>query len=122
VLSTSAPIARSGAATRSHVRSAAIARAAARAGQALGEHPSVFEGSPILSVEAGDESFPLPDSQWVRVEIPADIQGVKQQNPDLAAAWRRSTRRAFLHYFARGYRVTTYLRDGNRRFYGLSTR
>jgi len=103
-------------------RIASARAAAARAGQALGEHPSVFEESPILGVEAGDESFPLPDNQWVRVEIPADVQSVKQQNPDLAAAWRRSTRRAFLHYFARGYRVTTYLRDGNRRFYGLSTR
>ena len=63
---------------------------------------------------------PLPPVPHVRVEIPIDIQAVKNDQPDTAPAWRASTRRAFEHYFERGYRVTAYLRDGNRRFYGLS--
>jgi len=84
------------------------------------ENPAAFAAAPILSVQSGDEAFPLPLNQRVRVEIPADIQAVKAEDLDLAAAWRRSTRRAFLHYFARGYQVTAYLRDGSRRFYGLS--
>jgi predicted GNAT superfamily acetyltransferase len=81
---------------------------------------NAFAAAPILSVQPGDEAFPLPLSPHVRVEIPTDIQAVKAADPDLAAAWRRSTRRAFLHYFARGYQVIAYLRDGSRRFYGLS--
>lgn len=84
------------------------------------EPAAAFAAAPILSVQAGDEAFPLPLNQHVRVEIPTDIQAVKEEDIDRAAAWRSSTRRAFLHYFARGYQVTAYLRDGSRRFYGLS--
>jgi predicted GNAT superfamily acetyltransferase len=82
--------------------------------------PSVWATAPILGTEIGEETVPLPLVPRVRVEIPPDIQAVKHEQPDLAAAWRRSTRRAFLHYFGRGYRVTAYLREADRRFYGLS--
>ena len=78
---------------------------------------------PIISREAGGEAPPpLPDTDTdrVRVEIPADVQALKADRPDLAAAFRSSTRRAFQHYLARGYRVAAYLRDGERRFYGLA--
>jgi predicted GNAT superfamily acetyltransferase len=92
----------------------------ARAGRAPGDEPAVFAGTPALGVEAGEETFDLPAAPRLRIEIPADIQAVKNDQPDLAAAWRRSTRRAFLYYFGRGYQVTAYLRDGGRRFYGLS--
>lgn len=97
--------------------------AAARAGEFPCDDPSTWATAPILGIEAGVEAFAFPLSPRVRVEIPADIQAVKQDDPDLAAAWRRSTRRAFLHYFERGHRVTAYLRDApdvERRFYGLS--
>ena len=102
--------------------------AAAAAGKPETRDLTPFTGAPIISVEAsieaGDESVPLPLVPHVRVEIPVDVQAVKNDQPDLAAAWRASTRRAFLHYFERGYRVTAYLRDSSsgidRRFYGLS--
>lgn len=81
--------------------------------------PALFEGTPILGLEAAEEGSPLPDAPRVRIEIPASIQEVKTENPDAAAAWRQSTRRAFQHYFGRGYRVTAYLREGDRRFYGV---
>jgi predicted GNAT superfamily acetyltransferase len=99
---------------------------AAAAGSPLDEDPSVFAAAPVLSIDAiaaADESVPLPLVPHVRVEIPVDIQKVKNEQPDIAAAWRASTRRAFLYYFGRGYRVTAYLRDlqdVERRFYGLS--
>jgi predicted GNAT superfamily acetyltransferase len=86
------------------------------------DNPGRFAGTPIVGLEAAEEESPLPDPQdnpRVRVEIPADIQAVKTRNPDEAAAWRRSTRRAFQNYFERGYRVTAYQREGDRRFYGL---
>jgi predicted GNAT superfamily acetyltransferase len=94
---------------------------AARAGHVAGPDLSAFAGTPILGVEAGDEAVTLPVSPLVRVEIPTDVQAVKNEDLDRAAAWRQSTRRAFLHYLGRGCRVTAYLRDGHRRFYGLST-
>jgi predicted GNAT superfamily acetyltransferase len=81
--------------------------------------PAIFGGSPIVGLEAAEEGYSLPEAPRVRVEIPANIQEVKDRNPDEAAAWRQSTRRAFQHYFERSYRVTAYLRDGDRRFYGL---
>lgn len=80
---------------------------------------AAFAGTPILGLEAADEGTPLPEAPRVRVEIPANIQEVKQQRPEEAPVWRQSTRRAIQHYFARGYRVAVYLREGERRFYGL---
>jgi predicted GNAT superfamily acetyltransferase len=94
--------------------------AAAAAGNPDDRDLTPLRDAPILSVDAGDESVLLPLVPHVRVEIPIDIQAVKNDQPDLAAAWRASTRRAFLHYFERGYRVSAYLREGDRRFYGLS--
>jgi len=84
--------------------------------------PAAFAGTPVLGLEAGEEGSGLPDPQdtpRVRVEIPASIQAVKAERPAEAPLWRQSTRRAFLHYFGRGWRVTAYLREGGRRFYGL---
>jgi len=85
----------------------------------LPEDPARFAGTPVLDLEAAEETTPLPEAPRVRVEIPANIQAVKTERPDEAAAWRQSTRRAIEHYFGRGYRVMAYLREGDRRFYGL---
>lgn len=63
----------------------------------------------------------LPDDGVVRVEIPADIQAAKAADARAAARWRATTRRAFLHYLARGYHVETFFRDAEGRvFYGLA--
>lgn len=48
---------------------------------------------------------PLPRSPSLRVEIPRDIHALRDQDPDQARAWRTTTRRAFLYYLKRGYRV-----------------
>ena len=93
--------------------------AAILAGTAQPCNPAAFAGAPILGLAAADETSPLPDAPRVRVEIPASIQAVKAERPDEAPLWRQSTRRAVQHYFARGYRVTAYLREGDLRFYGL---
>lgn len=87
--------------------------------------PDRFAGTPVIALEAEEEGSPLPspsDNPRLRVEIPVDIQAVKARNPDEAAAWRRSTRRAFQYYFENGYRVAAYLREGDRRFYGVEAR
>lgn len=46
----------------------------------------------------------------VRLLIPSDIQRVKQDAPELAAEWRRTTRAAFESYMARGYDVHGFVR------------
>jgi predicted GNAT superfamily acetyltransferase len=56
---------------------------------------------PLISTE----SDPLPDDPAVLVAIPPDIQALKLADPAAALGWRRSTRRAFEHYLARGYVV-----------------
>lgn len=66
----------------------------------------------------------LPDAPVVWVEIPGDIHALKRSAPDAAVAWRGTTRSAFTHYLALGYRVQRFARDdaGNRRYYVLVRR
>jgi predicted GNAT superfamily acetyltransferase len=67
---------------------------------------------PTITVSDGSPpDAPLPAVPQVLVEIPADIQTLKKQDPELAKAWRRLTRRAFQHYLASGYRVARFVRD-----------
>ena len=54
----------------------------------------------------------LPAGAAVRIEVPADIQRVKSDAPATARAWRDTTRRAFLWYLERGYRVAGFLSGG----------
>lgn len=59
-------------------------------------------------------------SEMVRVEIPRDIQRVREEAPDAAAAWREATRRVFRHYLGAGYGVEGLLRtEDGRCFYVL---
>lgn len=55
---------------------------------------------------AGDT--PLPDAPQVRIAVPRDIHALQQTVPAAGQPWRASTRRAFQHYFAHGYRVNTF--------------
>lgn len=64
--------------------------------------PAVAVGHPIIA----STHDALPDAPTVLVTIPSDIQALKHADPGGALAWRRSTRRAFEHYLAAGYRVT----------------
>ena len=51
----------------------------------------------------------------LRVEIPTDIQAVKQVDMPLAIDWRLKTREIFETYFERGYRVVDLIRAGEDR-------
>lgn len=53
----------------------------------------------------------LPELPSVQVEIPYDIQPIKTNSLELALLWRNSTRRAFLWYMERGYRVDGFRLD-----------
>lgn len=47
-------------------------------------------------------------SALLLIEIPADIQRIKAENPDAALDWRLTTRESFLAAFAKGYVATGY--------------
>ena len=50
------------------------------------------------------------DAPRVQVLVPADVQRLKERAPALAEGWRRATRAAFEHYFARGYAARDFAR------------
>lgn len=84
-----------------------------------GREPTDIEDAPVIAPGSPAAcAATLPDAPVVRVEIPEDVQGLKQQDPATAAAWRAATRRAFLHYLGRGYVVEGLVRTrGGRCFY-----
>lgn len=54
-----------------------------------------------------------PDAPRVRVEIPEHILEVHRKDPELARAWRASTRTAFKRLFTKGYRIAGFTRITN---------
>lgn len=76
-----------------------------------------FDTAPVVNSElrpngsANPVEAELPSAATVRIEIPEDIQQAKSQGHDVAVRWRATTRRAFLWYLERGYRVTGFRRD-----------
>jgi predicted GNAT superfamily acetyltransferase len=44
----------------------------------------------------------------VLVEIPTGFGDMQRRDPDLALAWRMTTRRIFQSYLSRGYRVVDF--------------
>jgi predicted GNAT superfamily acetyltransferase len=60
------------------------------------------------------------DAPKVYVAVPDNIQEVITSTPELARAWRESSREAFLWYLDRGYEVTGFHRSGGHGFYHLT--
>ncbi len=91
----------------------------------LASDPELLRGVPIAGGPANDApspDAPLPDDRAVAVRIPADFQALHQRDLELARMWRMSARRAFLHYFPLGYRVSAFVADGERDATYLLTR
>lgn len=55
------------------------------------------EGRPVTRIPDSDPYRPLA------IQVPRDIQGIRQAEPATAAAWRTATRHAFSWAFERGY-------------------
>jgi predicted GNAT superfamily acetyltransferase len=51
-------------------------------------------------------------SDKLLIEIPADINAVQEQSPELALQWRERTRRAFTEAIKNGYVVRDFYREG----------
>ncbi len=97
--------------------------------QALrGELPQIDErkvrSAPVVNTDesAGPVESDIIDEPIVRVEIPAAIQRVKNESPETGSQWRLNTRRVFMNYLTRGYRVDAFYRERgtDRCFYILS--
>jgi predicted GNAT superfamily acetyltransferase len=81
--------------------------------------------APVVNAPEGGESGAddrAGGASAVRVEIPADIHAVLAADPGAARQWRETTRRAFLRYLGRGYRVRGVAREAasGRVFYWLA--
>jgi predicted GNAT superfamily acetyltransferase len=89
--------------------------------------PAGVADLPIVSSHAkGGRILPtegvLPEVATARIEVPEDIQLVKSKSLELGLKWRTTTRRAFLWYLGRRYRVVAFYRDKSsaRCFYVVS--
>jgi predicted GNAT superfamily acetyltransferase len=89
----------------------------ALAGRAPDVVPAAEVLRPINSISRPGRLLPkegdLPDQQEVQIEVPSDIQRVKEESLDLGMKWRTVTRRAFLWYLSRGYEIRAFYRDPN---------
>jgi len=56
------------------------------------------------------ESQPLPSAPLVRIEIPEDIEAVRDSSLEEAKRWQKSVQRAFLWYLGAGYKVIDFRR------------
>ena len=94
--------------------------------------PAAAQEGPIVTlaptdtapVAPVDNTAPLPDAPWVRVELPADVEQLKADAPELAGRWQLGLRRAFTTYLnARHARVAgIYTETGTGRwFYTVDT-
>ena len=52
-----------------------------------------------------------PDAGDVLIEIPSDINGVQEKNPEQAMRWREVIRREFTEAFAAGFHVARFFRQ-----------
>jgi len=69
----------------------------------------LLAGAPLV---AGGPATPppasWPDAPVVRVAVPRDFPALLHDDPPAAAAWRGHTTRAFRHYFALGYQISSF--------------
>jgi chorismate synthase len=89
---------------------AKVERAIAGKGPAL---PAGAARAPVAN--PGAVLGEMPAGPVIRIEVPPDIQHVKATSFQSARAWRDTTRRAFLRYLERGYRVSGFAPGGEER-------
>lgn len=78
--------------------------------------PINAESPPLIHVEPDGSPGPLNLHEGLTgerafIEIPADINALQRQSPDLAVLWRESTRRAFTEALTAGFLVESFSRQ-----------
>ncbi len=113
------------------IASERVYRGLAMGGSRLSSAAVLAEGGALANrTQPGVDGQPTPagwtpglEAGRVLVEIPSSFQRVKAANPQVAHAWRMETRAIFEHYFAAGYTVVDFIREGDgdarRTFYVL---
>jgi len=81
--------------------------------KALGSSDGPVDVLPL--VESGSLSIPGEpvlglDGPSLRLAVPGFIDGMMESDLPLAVRWREATRKAFLHYFSRGYEAVEFTR------------
>ncbi len=105
-------------------------RVMARIKEAGEDGAEEIAGQPVLVVSQATSDAPvaadvmaLEEGSVVLIEIPRDINQLKERHPQAARQWREATRRAFLEAFGRGLIVDHFYRirkaEGTRCFYRL---
>ncbi len=91
---------------------------AARFAQAVIVNPQALQ----LAADANMAPV-MPRHDRVRVEIPSDIQALKEISLEMARRWQAAVRAAFLFYLKQNYQVAGFYRDpsSGRCFYGLQS-
>jgi predicted GNAT superfamily acetyltransferase len=77
--------------------------------------PEIEGVVPLVQIEKDDsprqnDSTDNLSSDYVLIEIPADINELERQNSELAAVWRAVTRLAFTKALSSGYLVENFYR------------
>ncbi|MDZ7706650.1 MAG: hypothetical protein U5J97_01910 [Trueperaceae bacterium] len=102
-------------------------RVVARAEQRMRPSPRAVENMPDVLVTRQNDGGPyrhlqgwrVPDADEVRLELPFDLLRLKEDDPELAVAWRHASREALLHLFAQGFVVKDVRVLDDRPFYVL---
>lgn len=87
---------------------------------------SVSANAPVAGLDRAGlpmaDAGPCPADPTVMIPIPRDIDVVKAGSPELGRSWRAMTRRTFLWYLERGYRVLSFdsAGSGDLCYYGLA--
>lgn len=88
---------------------------------------ALYHQAPIVNTKVEGRSIvpidrELTEGERVRIEVPGDIEAVKNESIARANEWRMNTRRAFLWYQERGYTVDGFVTDAHtgRCFYCLT--
>lgn len=81
--------------------------------------------TPVTNTELDeiDQPIPvdkeLPPDPKVRVEVPLNIEAIQAQSLEIAERWRANTRRVFVWYLDKNYKVANFYRERHRCFYVL---
>lgn len=84
--------------------------------------PPMDDTIPFL-LEAGADGQPIingkPHAKWHRVQVPSDVEALKQQNMSLALAWRMALREVLMGAFEQGYQAIDFLKADKKNYYYL---
>jgi chorismate synthase len=74
-------------------------------------------GIPQVLPTTPGSAYPFPGEATLHLEdprillaVPGDASGLMEEEVELAVRWREATRKAFAHYFSRGYQALEFIR------------